>query len=111
MARTSDLSKMSYVELLDMEKEIQRLKAGKQAEERAAAKAKLTAEAKKLGFDIITLFGKQRGGGSKRGVKVAIKFRDPNDSSNTWTGRGRMPRWLATATKNGKASKDDFLVK
>ena len=27
-----------------------------------------------------------------------------------WTGRGRMPRWLAAATKGGKAGKEDFLI-
>jgi H-NS histone family protein len=29
---------------------------------------------------------------------------------NTWTGRGSMPRWMAAATKGGKATKDDFLI-
>jgi DNA-binding protein H-NS len=26
--------------------------------------------------------------------KVAIKYRDPNNAENTWTGRGVMPKWL-----------------
>jgi len=29
---------------------------------------------------------------------------------NIWTGRGRMPRWMAAATKGGKTKKEDFLV-
>lgn len=41
---------------------------------------------------------------------LAPKYRDPKDPSNTWSGRGRMPNWLASALKNGKASKDDFLI-
>ena len=40
---------------------------------------------------------------------VAVKFRDPKNPANTWTGRGRMPRWMAAATKAGK-KKDDFLI-
>ena len=48
-------------------------------------------------------------GKGKRG-KVAIKYRDSSNSANTWTGRGRMPRWMVAATKGGKAKKEDFLI-
>jgi DNA-binding protein H-NS len=48
-------------------------------------------------------------GKGKRG-KVAIKYRDPSNAANTWTGRGRMPRWMTAATKGGKAKKEDFLI-
>lgn len=32
--------------------------------------------------------------------KVAIKYRD--DKGNTWTGRGKTPRWIVEAEKVGK---------
>jgi len=41
---------------------------------------------------------------------VAVKYRDPQNPENTWTGRGRMPRWLTAVTKGGKVKKDDFLI-
>lgn len=44
----------------------------------------------------------------KAGSKVAIKYRD--DKGNTWTGRGKTPRWLADAEKTG-ASREQFLIK
>ena len=44
----------------------------------------------------------------KTGAKVAAKYRGPN--GETWTGRGLMPRWLATLTEQGR-SKDDFAIK
>jgi DNA-binding protein H-NS len=40
---------------------------------------------------------------SKRRAKVAAKYRDPN-SGQTWTGRGRSPKWL-----EGK-DKSQFLI-
>ena len=46
--------------------------------------------------------------GPRRGGKVAIKYRD--DKGNTWTGRGKTSRWLATAEKAG-AKRDQFLIK
>jgi DNA-binding protein H-NS len=107
MARAGDLQNMSYAELAKMEAEIGRLKSTKQNEERSALRDKLAAEAKKHGFDINELFGRGRKG---KGT-VAAKYRDPSNPSNTWTGRGRMPRWMAAATKGGKAKKEDFLIK
>jgi DNA-binding protein H-NS len=106
MARTSDLEKMSFAELAAMQTQIERLKAEKQVSERAALRQRLVDIAKEEGFDIHELFAK----GRKSTGKVAVKYRDPKNPENTWTGRGRMPRWMAAATKGNKAKKDDFLV-
>jgi DNA-binding protein H-NS len=38
---------------------------------------------------------------------VAIKYRD--DKGNTWTGRGKTPRWLVEAEKSGK-SRETFKI-
>jgi DNA-binding protein H-NS len=107
MARTSDVDKMSYAELAAMEKQIEKLKIEKQSAERMELRQKLIDEAKKNGFDIHELFGRGRKG---KGRTVAVKYRDPKNPQNTWTGRGRMPRWMTAATKGGKAKKDDFLI-
>jgi DNA-binding protein H-NS len=106
MSRTNSLDKMSFAELSAMEREIERLKDQKRNSERAEVRAELIALAKKKGFEIKDLFGK--GSGAKG--SVAIKYRDPKNAANTWTGRGRMPRWMVAATKGGKAKKEDFLV-
>jgi DNA-binding protein H-NS len=47
------------------------------------------------------------GGASKSSNPVAIKYRGPN--GETWTGRGLMPRWLATLVASGSA-KETFAV-
>lgn len=41
--------------------------------------------------------------------KVAAKYRDPQNPRNTWSGRGRMLRWLAQKTKYGRSA-TDFLI-
>lgn len=33
--------------------------------------------------------------------KVAPKYRDPANPANTWTGRGRMPKWVADLNAQG----------
>jgi DNA-binding protein H-NS len=103
MARPSNLEKMSVAQLSAMQARIERLKIEKQSSEREAVRKRLTDMATEHGFDIRDLFGKGRKG------KVAVKYRDPKNPVNTWTGRGRMPRWLTAATKNGK-TRDDFLI-
>ena len=37
------------------------------------------------------------------------KFRNPEQPSETWTGRGRKPRWLTAQLKSGKQI-DDFRI-
>ena len=97
MARASDVDKMSYAELMEMEKQIERLKVEKHNAERVAVRQRLTEEAKKHGFDINELFGRR---GKGKGT-VAAKYRDPKNTANTWTGRGRMPRWMTAGTHFG----------
>jgi len=38
---------------------------------------------------------------ARKGVKVPVKYRHPNDPSKTWTGRGVMPKWLQTFVEQG----------
>jgi DNA-binding protein H-NS len=35
--------------------------------------------------------------------RVYPKYRNPNEPSETWSGRGKQPRWLAAALKTGHA--------
>lgn len=41
--------------------------------------------------------------------KVAAKYRNPANTGETWTGRGKQPRWLAAYTAQGKKL-EDFLI-
>src|SRR5688572_19498506 len=107
MARaSSNLDAMSYAELAEMQARIERLKVGKQNAERDELRQRVLAMVKEAGFELSDLFGK----GRKAKGSVSVKYRDPQNPENTWTGRGRMPRWLAAATKGGKVRKEDFLV-
>lgn len=42
--------------------------------------------------------------------KVAPKYRNPAKPSETWSGRGKHPRWMAEQLKKGKKP-EDFLIK
>lgn len=89
----------------------------------AQVRKKLTQQAKAEGYTIAELFGTGSGtaattraprGAAKKARKslgkVAPKYRDPSNPDNTWTGRGKQPRWLAAYTGNGR-NLEDFLIK
>ena len=48
-------------------------------------------------------------GGGRRGGKVPPKYRDPDNPSNVWAGRGAEPRWMREKIRAG-AKREDFLI-
>lgn len=84
----------------------------------AGVRKKLVALAKAEGYTIGELFGGAKastGGKAPKasktaGKKVAPKYRNPANPKETWTGRGKQPRWLAEQVKKGKKV-EDFLIK
>jgi DNA-binding protein H-NS len=106
MARPTEFEKTSHKELTQLEARIERLKVEKREAERAALREQITVLARESGFDLRELFDGRRG----RSGSVAPKYRDPSNPANTWTGRGRMPRWMAAAMKGSRVKKDDFLI-
>jgi DNA-binding protein H-NS len=41
---------------------------------------------------------------------VSVKYRNPDRPSETWSGRGKQPRWLVAQIKSGKRM-EDFRVR
>ena len=104
MAR--ELERMSYKDLTELENKIRKAKAGVQDRTRNELKEKVEAMVASAGFKMSDLFG-GRGG---KGRKVAAKYVNPDDASETWTGRGRKPRWLSAKLKDGDKI-EKFLIK
>ncbi len=104
MAR--ELDRMSYKDLQDLELKVRRAKASAQDRSRTELKERVEAMVEAAGFKLGDLFG-GRGG---KGRKVAAKYANPDDPAETWTGRGRKPRWLAAKLKDGDKI-EKFLIK
>lgn len=88
----------------------------------AAMRAKINQYVKDHGYTIEELYGaastassetsKKRTGRKltkSTGSKVAPKYRNPANPSETWSGRGRPPKWLAGLVQKGMAP-SDFLI-
>lgn len=89
----------------------------------AAVRKKLNDMAAAEGYTIAELFGGKAGKAgvarkaaktgrkaATKGRKVAPKYRNPANKNETWTGRGKHPRWMAALMKKGRKP-EDFLIK
>ena len=101
-----ELEKMSLRELQALELKIKKLKAGVEERSRAELRRDLEAKIANAGFKISDIFG-GRGG---KGRSVPAKYVNPDDPNETWTGRGRKPRWLTAKLQDG-AKIEKFLIK
>jgi DNA-binding protein H-NS len=99
-----NLKSMTIDALVGLKGRIEAVLASKVSDERRALETEL---AKLTRFES----GGARSKSIGRGVrgKVAPKYRNPENPTETWAGRGLKPRWLAAAIKSGKKL-DDFAI-
>ncbi len=86
-----------------------------------AVRSKIVKYAKSEGYTIAELFGGTAApanrGATKKAArktrklgKVAPKYRNPASPKETWSGRGKQPRWLAALVAKGKKP-EEFLIR
>lgn len=125
-----DLDRMSTKELEDLIHQAKKRRTVlSKRKPLAAVRKRLEQLARAEGYSIAELFGARAatpGDGSARstaprkagsrkpskmaGTKVAPKYRNPDNASETWSGRGKQPRWLQAQTGAGRAL-GDFLIR
>ncbi len=108
MVRTVDIERMSYDQLQELSQKVEAAKKDRKSEGAKAVKQKISHLLKRSGFTISELYGITTGSKSSAKKSAAVKYRNPNDPSQTWTGRGRRPFWLVEALKKRGAKLDDF---
>lgn len=98
-----DLQKMSKKQLAELMQRAESRSRELDAAELEKVRADVRAFAQSKGYTIEQLFG---GRGRKARRKAAPKYRNPADAAQTWSGRGKRPRWFHAALKAGKREKD-----
>jgi DNA-binding protein H-NS len=114
MARNAiNLEALSVPELNQLIEDAKAALEGKKQGAKAQLIEEMRKKAAQLGLDLGDLLDRLgpktniRKPRSDAGRAVTAKYRSPE--GETWTGRGRMPRWLTEAIRHGKAKKD-FVV-
>ena len=97
----------SYQEILSQIEDLKRKAEGVRQQEMAGAIAEIKQLMAQFGISAedLGLAGRSVTGKSKSRGSVAAKYRDPA-SGNTWTGRGRRPRWVLELESQGKSLND-----
>ena len=101
-----NVDKLSLAELVNLEAKVKSAIGVARDRERSLLKQKVAELAETHGFSISELFDGARG--RKKPVGIA-KYANPEDKSDTWTGRGRKPNWLLARLKKG-AKLSDFEI-
>jgi DNA-binding protein H-NS len=105
-----NVDKMSLKDLVELEARVQRAIAAARDKERNDLKKKMAEMAETHGFSVTELFGGARGRGAGKGKSLGVaKYANPENKSDTWTGRGRKPNWLLERLKKG-AKLSDFEI-
>ncbi|RAO75625.1 H-NS family nucleoid-associated regulatory protein [Dyella jiangningensis] len=102
-----DIKNLNHNQLNDLITKAQSRQQELRKEKVAKLRDKIHALIKAEGFSFEDVFGPGRGGkGRRAGGTVAPKYRNPADPEQTWSGRGKRPRWFNDALKAGKKEKD-----
>lgn len=108
-----DLNKLTLEELQQLIADAQAHIEVRREEAVAQARADIERIAASTGYSLQDLLGmgKPRARSSSSGRRtVAQKYRNPRDPSQSWSGRGKRPRWLQDELEHG-GKLENFLVR
>lgn len=102
-----DLSEMGRKDLMSLRAEIEKTLRNLHKKEKKNALAAAQKVAAGFGFSLEELTSKRAPGQpAAKGASTAPKYANPEDESQTWTGKGRQPNWFKSAIAAGKTAED-----
>ena len=94
-----DLHKMSLKDLRELQTQVGKAITGFEERRKKDALAELEDKAKAMGFTLSDLMAATQ---TKKRAAAVPKYANPANRSDTWSGRGRKPRWFVAALDAGK---------
>ncbi|MEM6311438.1 MAG: H-NS histone family protein [Pseudomonadota bacterium] len=102
---TLDLKGMSKKQLEKLKKDVDKALAAHSNKEKKEARKAAEKAAAKFGFSLSDLTGGETAKPKKSNTRPktagVAKYANPNDKSQTWTGKGRRPDWFKAAVDAG----------
>ncbi len=102
-----DISNLTRDELEDLKVQIDKRRVDIEKEQKIAALAEMREIAKRHGVSLEEMVQMASANASPTGQLP--KYRHPENPKNTWTGRGRKPKWLVEALEAG-ADLEEFAI-
>lgn len=104
-AKTMDIESLDLGELKELQIKVGKAITSYEDRRRKEALDAVKKAAQEHGYSVQELVG----AGSSVRKTVEPKYANPSDPAQTWTGRGRKPRWVVEQLDAGK-SLDDFTI-
>ncbi len=110
-----DLNRLTLVELRKLAGSVEKAIVTAEAKQRKNARAAVEKVAKEYGVSINELLSqeepkpKRRKKAASSKKPAAPKYHNPSDPTQTWTGKGRRPKWYLEAIAAGK-SETELLI-
>ena len=101
-----ELSNFSLAELRNLQDKVAQEIKQRGKKDVEAARNEIYAIAHRMGLPLKDLIGS---GVRLKSGPVAVKYQNPENPSEQWTGRGRQPHWIKQAMESGK-NLDDYKV-
>lgn len=101
---TIDLNSLSLKELKDLQSQVAKAIAGYEDRKKREALAELEEKARAMGFSLAELTGVAPA--TRKRSPSTAKYANPANKADTWSGRGRKPRWFIEALAAGKKPED-----
>jgi len=104
-----DLSNLSLGDLRNLQEQIKQEMKKREVQEVQKAREQILAIAQSVGMPLKDLISASGRGGKSAGGNtgtVAVRYRNPDNASQQWTGRGRQPKWVKEWVDSGKAIDD-----
>lgn len=102
-----DLSSYNLSELKGLQHDIEKEIKNRQQGDLAKARQQILAIAQEVGVsveDLLAIGSKKSN--KEKGQKVKAQYQNPSNAAQTWTGRGRQPKWIAEGIAGGKQLAD-----
>jgi DNA-binding protein H-NS len=113
MSKKSNLDAMSIDEMWQLHEEISQILTVRLASEKRELEkrlAQLRYEKELPPAELASGRAKDAAGERRKYPTVFPKYRNPNEPSETWSGRGKQPRWLTSALKTGRTI-EEFVIR
>jgi len=102
-----NIDTLTLKELKDLQSQVAKAISTYEDRKRKDALAALEESARQHGFSLSELMVAATA--TRKRKPAQAKYGNPDNPDETWTGRGRKPRWVEAALKSGK-SIDDLLI-
>ncbi len=109
MSTNHDLANKNFAELKDLQAEVDKAIQQAYERERVALRDTFIQMASEKGFTVEQIMGNTPKPRKSRATS-APKYRDPENSLNTWNGRGRQPLWFKKHVNSQRFSQEDMLI-